>query len=235
MTKEPHADEYKIDVLDHGYVRLADYMGGDLSIVRAARVSYDADWRAGESAKSDEHLIGYLMRNGHTSPFEAATLTFEVMAPIFVLRQWQRHRTQSYNEVSARYTELPNVFYAPEITQVTRQSTDNKQGRTGNVLLNAAELRDCIIAQNEMAFGLYHTLLASGLSRELARTVLPLGTYSRMFTTVNLHNLFRFLGLRTHEHAQYEIRVYAEAMVGLAAKVAPIATREWLKTLDVGE
>src|ERR1035437_1410229 len=123
----------KIDVLNGGYVRLVDHMGSDLAIVRSARVSYDAEWREvveGEIDSKDEKLINYLMKNKHTSPFESVVFTFEVCAPIFVFRQWHRHRTWSYNEVSARYTELDMGWYAPALEQITTQSTSNKQMRT---------------------------------------------------------------------------------------------------------
>ena len=118
-----------INCLDHGFVRLVDWMGGDISIVRAARVSYDSAWRAGEDEGSDKRLINYLWKHAHTTPFEAVTLTFEVKAPIFVFRQWHRHRTWSYNELSARYRELPEEFYVPDPRVVGRQATNNKQAR----------------------------------------------------------------------------------------------------------
>jgi len=212
----------KIDVLDHGFVRLVDHMGGDLSIVRAARVSYDADWREG-SEKGDTKLINYLMENHHTSPFEAVTLTFEVKAPIFVFRQWHRHRTWSYNEISARYTELDEGFYVPAVDQITTQSKDNKQMRTSNIHKNADWIQATIESHCEIATKRYKDLIADGCPRELARSVLPVAAYSRMFASVDLHNLFNFIRLRTHEHAQYEIRVYADAMLNLAKTVAPIA------------
>ena len=190
-------------VLDHGYVTLVDHMGNDLSIVRAARTSYDADWRTGEEAGKDAKLINYLLRNKHTSPFEAVTFTFEVKAPLFVLRQWHRHRTWGYNEVSARYSELPEEFYIPELDQITTQSASNKQMRTAEQN-PAAQLIQSYMRKSCMgAFALYKALLEQGTPRELARTVLPLATYSRMHATVNLHNLFHFLRLRLHEHAQY--------------------------------
>lgn len=213
----------KIDVLDHGFVRLVDSMGNDLSIVRNARVSYDAEWRAGENEKSDTRLINYLYKHKHNTPFEAVTLTFDVKAPIFVLRQWHRHRTQSYNELSARYRELPEEFYIPEASQITTQSTDNKQMRTEELNQNAEAIQRGISDQNKAAFGTYKELLNAGCPRELARSVLPVGTYSHMFATMNLHNLFGFLRERLHEHAQYEIRVYAEAMLELIEDVAPVA------------
>jgi thymidylate synthase (FAD) len=221
-----------INVLDHGFVRLVDSMGSDLSIVRAARVSYDADWRAGTDpdSGSDARLIGYLWRNQHTSPFEAVTLTFEVAAPIFVLRQWHRHRTASYNEVSARYTELPERFYVPSPDEIGVQAKGNKQMRalTGELNQTAS---DVIRHACELSFGAYHALLEQGVPRELARTVLPLATYSRMFVTLNLLNLFRFLTLRCHPHAQPEIRVYAEAMADLARGIAPVAVGVWRHNL----
>ena len=217
----------RIDVLDHGFVRLVDHMGGDLSIVRSARVSHDAAWRAGENEGSDQRLINYLWRNGHTTPFEAVTLTFEVKAPIFVMRQWHRHRTWTFNEVSARYTELPEEFYVPAIDQISAQSTTNKQGRAAEAHPEAAYLETAMRRANEESFKQYKYMIAQGTSRELARTVLPVATYSHMFATVNLLNLFRFLTLRTDLHAQYEIRVYAEAMIGLARGVAPVAVSAW--------
>lgn len=215
----------KIDVLDHGFVRLIDHMGNDLSIARNARVSYDAAWRAGEDQGSDERLINYLYKNGHNTPFESVTFTFEVKAPIFVFRQWHRHRTQSFNEISARYRALPNEFYIPAVEQITTQSDDNKQMRTDEVNEHAHFIRDLMKVQNASAFDVYNDLLEKGCPRELARSVLPVGTYSHMFATMNLHNLFRFLSERLHHHAQYEIRVYAEAMLELIEPIVPVATK----------
>lgn len=212
-----------IKVLDHGFVRLVDHMGSDLSIVRNARVSYDAEWRAGDDQGSDNRLIRYLMNHGHNTPFEAVTCTFDVKAPIFVLRQWHRHRTQSYNELSARYRPLPAEFYVPEPEQITTQSTDNKQMRTDEQNENAENLRKLMQQQNKGAFSLYEHMLSLGCPRELARSVLPVATYSHMFATMNLHNLFRFLSERLHPHAQYEIRVYAEAMLDLITPIVPVA------------
>ena len=213
----------KIDVLDHGYVRLIESMGSDLSIVRNARVSYDAEWRTGEDAGKDEKLINYLVKNHHTSPFEAVKFTFEVKAPIFVFRQWHRHRTWSYNEISARYAELPEEFYIPEKEQITTQSMSNKQMRTQLQHDNAEHWMDLMRHQNKAAFALYKRMLDDGVPRELARSVLPVGTYSHMFATTDLHNLMKFLKLRLHEHAQYEIRVYAEAMLKLIEPIVPVA------------
>lgn len=213
----------EVKVLDYGLVRLVDSMGSDLSIARNARVSYDAAWRAGEDTGSDARLIRYLYRNGHNTPFESVAATFEVKAPIFVFRQWHRHRTQSYNEISARYKELPEEFYIPDIKQITTQSKDNKQMRTDEVNEYAAQIRAAMFAENQQSFRTYHELLEHGCPRELARSVLPLGTYSHMFATANLHNWFRFLAERLHPHAQYEIRVYAEAILKELEGIAPVA------------
>lgn len=215
----------KIDVLDHGFVRLVDHMGSDLSIVRAARVSYDAAWRAGEDSGSDRKLIKYLWQNQHTTPFEAATLTFEVKAPIFVLRQWHRHRTQSYNELSARYKELPPEFYVPNPHVIGMQSLKNKQGR--DLKLSDEEVANRIhevaIYRNECQrnYDTYLYLLEHGWPRELARAVLPVAMYSHMFTTMNLLNFMKFLHLRCDPHAQYEIRQYADAMRALVLPLFP--------------
>mgnify|MGYP001122503515 CR=1 FL=1 len=229
-----------INVLDHGFVRLVDHMGSDLSIARNARVSYDAEWRAGEDTGSDSRLINYLYSNGHNTPFEAVTLTFDVKAPIFVFRQWHRHRTQSFNELSARYRELPEEFYIPEPHLVGKQNKDNKQMRDP---LTPKEYKDLpeeeqdkiqIMLQlmrfcNKQSFDTYKDMIANDMPRELARSVLPVSTYSHMFATVNLHNLFRFLGERLHPHAQYEIRVYAAAILKLIEPIAPVAVAAFKK------
>ena len=221
------------NVLDHGFVRLVDAMGSDLSVVRAARVSYDAAWRAGENKGSDKRLINYLWKNRHTSPFEAVQFTFEVKAPIFVLRQWHRHRTWSYNEVSARYTELPEEYYVPEPELIGVQSKDNKQMRDmiddENHKKNMQRAVEIMQEANEVAFFSYKRLLLEGVPRELARSVLPVSTYSHMFASVNLLNLLKFLTLRTHEHAQYEIRVYADAMLELIKPIVPSCVEAWEK------
>ena len=215
------------EVLNHGLVRVVESMGSDLSIVRAARVSYDAAWRAGEDDGKDAKLIDYLIKNRHTSPFECVTFTFEVKAPIFVFRQWHRHRTQSISEVSARYSELPEEFYIPEVSQITTQSKSNKQQRTFDIHPMAEDVQDTISTTCKKAFEAYHKMLRQGVPRELARGVLPMNTYSHMFTTINLHNLFHFLSLRLHPHAQFEIRVYAEAMLELIEPIVPVAVGAW--------
>lgn len=225
-----------ISCLDHGFVRLVDSMGSDLSIARAARVSYNAEWRAGEDQGSDARLINYLWRNHHTSPFEAVTFTFEVKAPIFVFRQWHRHRTWSFNEVSARYTELLEEFYTPDPEVIGVQSASNKQGRDLNVGLQEIGLASLSAEMIEVACGnafvMYRKLLANGVPRELARSVLPVATYSHMFATVNLLNLFRFCTLRSHEHAQYEIRVFSDAMLELIRPIVPVAVGAYRAAKD---
>ncbi len=220
----------KVDVLDHGFVRLVDSMGSDLSVVRAARVSYDAEWRAGEDQGSDDRLLRYLWKNHHTTPFEAVTFTFEIHAPIFVFRQWHRHRTWSYNELSARYRPLPEVYYLPDPAIVGEQSTDNKQGRkAGDASLTEQRHHEIRVIDShcKKAFAVYRDLLTEGWPRELARSVLPVNTYSHMFATVDLLNLMKFLTLRCDAHAQYEIRVYADAMRDLARTVAPVCIAAW--------
>jgi len=221
-----------VNLLNHGFVRLVDHMGSDLSIVRNARVSYDAEWRAGEDEGKDSKLINYLVKNRHTSPFEAVTFTFDVKAPIFVFRQWHRHRVWAFNELSARYSELPTEFYDPELDQITTQHTSNKQMRTTEQHPAAAMVRKLMYEHNVKAFETYKVLLDGGVPRELARTLLPLGTYSHMFASVNLLNLMKFIQLRDHDHAQYEIRVYAQAMLELIEPLVPVtvaAFREhWL-------
>lgn len=217
------AADNAIKVLDHGHVRLVESMGSDLSIVRNARVSYDAEWRAGEDEGKDAKLLNYLVKNHHTSPFESCTFTFDVKAPIFVFRQWHRHRVWAFSEISARYSTLPEEFYVPAVNQITTQSTSNKQMRTDEVHEDAQGISNLIYTQNKQAFHTYKRMLEMGCPRELARTVLPVGTYSHMFATVSLHNLMGFLRLRLHSHSQYEIRVYAEAMLTLIEPIVPVS------------
>lgn len=221
----------KIDVLpcvdsDPGFVRLVEHSGSDLSVVRNARVSYNADWRPeieeGETMPKDEKLLHYLWKNHHTSPFESVSFTFEVKAPIFVFRQWHRHRTWSYNEVSARYAVLDQGYYVPDVEQITTQSKDNKQMRTKEQHPEAAHIRGVIQKSCEIDFNKYNMLIEHGCPRELARSVLPVAAYSRMFASVDLHNLFHFMQLRLHEHSQYEIRVYAQAMLDLIRPIVPV-------------
>lgn len=212
-----------------GYKRPKEW-SADLEIVRNARVSYNADWRATGTGHADdgkdEKLVNYMLshRPPHSSPFEAMTFTFEVKAPIFVIRQWHRHRTWSYNEVSARYTELPEEFYCPTPSWIGVQSVTNKQQRVfeeGEPNPTQKDAALLIRGICETSFAAYKTLLGQGVPRELARGVLPLNTYTRMFCTVDLWNLLHFITLRDHEHAQVEIRVYAQALKSLIAPLVP--------------
>lgn len=220
-----------INVLDHGYVRLADYMGSDLSIVRAARVSHDASWRTGLDAGKDEKLIRYLMKNSHNTPFEMVEFCFEVKLPIFVVRQWHRHRTWSYNEVSARYTELPAEFYVPDIEKIGSQDQMNKQSRDLQTQhldeYGLIQSRNLYIDKCNEAFQHYKFVLGRGWPREIARCVLPFSTYTKMFAKVDLHNLLHFLNERLAPGAQYEIRVYAQAILELITPIVPVAVAAW--------
>lgn len=222
----------EIKVLNHGHVRLVSYMqpvepidnwSADLEIVRNARTSYEAAWRTGEDAGKDAKLVNYLVEHSHTTPLEAMVFTFDVKLPLFVCRQWQRHRTWSYSEQSARYTEVKDCYYIPEVSQITTQSVANKQQRTEDIHPEAELIQAMITSQCESAFNTYQQLLRIGTPRELARGVLPVNTYTHMMCTVDLHNLAHFLKLRLHSHAQHEIVVYAQAMLDLIEPIVPIA------------
>lgn len=239
-----------INVLDHGFVRLVSFTQparldsetlhrwtGDLEIVRNARVSYDSDWRTGDEEGKDAKLVDYMLKNRHTSPFEAMSYTFEVKLPIFVNRQWQRHRTWKYNELSARYAPLPEEYYVPSGAVIGVQSASNKQMRDMIAQMTIGEIQareeeiQRVQEHCHSAFMLYHWLMERGWPRELARTVLPLATYTRMFATVDLHNLMHFLRLRLHEHAQWEIRQYAYALLKLVRPINPVAVESFVKHL----
>lgn len=207
-------------VLDKGFVRLVDYLGGDDRVVQSARVSYGAGTK---SYREDAGLIDYLLRHRHTSPFEQVVLTFHVKLPIFVARQWIRHRTARLNEISGRYSIMKDDFYVPAPGDVAAQSSDNKQGRTAEPLPpDAAEaVRKALAAGQASAYADYTRLVEDGIARELARVNLPLSLYTEWYWQIDLHNLFHFLELRLDPHAQKEIRDYAEAMLLIARKVAP--------------
>jgi thymidylate synthase (FAD) len=207
-------------VLDKGFVRLVDYLGGDRRVVQAARVSY------GEGTKSyreDAALIDYLLRHDHTSPFEQVVFTFHVKLPIFVARQWIRHRTARVNEISGRYSVMRNEFYVPAPEDMALQSEDNKQGRSAEALAaeEAEAVRTALETGQREAYGDYSALVGRGIARELARINLPLSLYTEWYWQIDLHNLFHFLKLRLDAHAQREIRLYAEAIFGIAKTVAP--------------
>lgn len=211
----------QIQCLDHGYVKLIDRMGTDSTIVHAARNSIAGD--AIKAISDERALIRYLMRMHHSTPFEAVVLTFEMQMPIFVARQLVRHRTQSLNEMSARYGEIPETFYVPEIEHIQYQAERNKQGRKDQVMEKAEMHRDAFRDGALESFQGYRRRLDDGMARELARINLPLSTYTKWWATMNLHNLFHLLGLRKDPHAQFETRVFADAMGEFTRQLFPFA------------
>ena len=212
-------------VLDHGFIRVIDYMGDDSAIVQAARVSYGAGTK---HVQNDEGLIRYLMRHWHSTPFEMCEIKLHVKLPVFVARQWIRHRTANVNEYSARYSILDREFYIPSPEQLAAQSTVNNQGR-GEVLTGeeAARVLELLKSDANRAYDHYEAMLSQegqqGLARELARMNLPANIYTQWYWKVDLHNLFHFLRLRADPHAQYEIRVYAEAIAACVKDWVPLA------------
>ena len=224
----------EFQVLDKGFVRLVDYLGGDERIVQSARVSYGAGTR---SVRQDRGLINYLMRNRHTSPFEQVVLTFHAKMPIFVARQWVRHRTASLNEMSGRYSVMEDEFYVPDPDYVAAQATDNKQGREAQALPDdlVEEVREKLMEGQRTGYEAYEQLLETGLARELARINLPVSLYTQWYWRIDLHNLFHFLALRMDRHAQYEIRAYANVMCDITERVAPMATEAFREHILGGE
>ncbi|MBP9005190.1 MAG: FAD-dependent thymidylate synthase [Candidatus Marinimicrobia bacterium] len=214
----------EIKVLDHGFIRLVDYMGGDSRIVQSARVSYG---KGTKSVREDEALIDYLMRHQHTSPFEQVVLTFHCKMPIFIARQWIRHRAARVNEISGRYSVMEDEFYLPEETAIQYQNKDNRQGRDPQEV--PAHLRqkvlDILTKGQQVAYDDYQKMLADDIARELARINLPLSLYTQWYWQIDLHNLFHFLELRMDEHAQWEIRQYANVIADITRTVAPLAFR----------
>jgi thymidylate synthase (FAD) len=224
-----------IEVLDHGFVRVVDYMGDDSSIVQAARVSYG---KGTKLVNQDRGLINYLMRHWHTTPFEMCEIKFHVKLPMFVARQWIRHRTANVNEYSARYSVLDKEFYIPNNAQLAPQSASNHQGRAEGESLQgeeAARVLDILKQDSSRCYDHYQEMMnedsqgnvidedRQGLARELARMNLPINAYTQWYWKVDLHNLMHFLRLRADEHAQYEIRVYADEMCKLVQKWVPLA------------
>ena len=213
------------EILDHGLVRVIDYMGDDSAIVQAARVSYGAGTK---HVQNDEGLIRYLMRHWHSTPFEMCEIKLHIKLPVFVARQWIRHRTANVNEYSARYSILDREFYIPEPSQLAAQSVVNNQGR-GEVLQGeeAARVLELLKSDAARSYDHYTDMLSQdgqqGLARELARMNLPMNIYTQWYWKTDLHNLFHFLRLRADAHAQYEIRVYAEQMAKITADWVPLA------------
>ena len=213
------------DVLDHGFVRVIDYMGDDAAICQAARVSYG---KGTKTVQNDEGLIRYLMRHWHSTPFEMCEIKLHVKLPVFVARQWIRHRTANVNEYSARYSILDREFYIPAPEHLAAQSVINNQGR-GEALSGeeAARVLDYLKGDAARCYDHYAEMISDegqqGLARELARMNLPANVYTQWYWKVDLHNLFHFLRLRADAHAQYEIRVYAEKICDLVADWVPAA------------
>ena len=229
----PAAEEIldkEFQVLDKGFVRLVDYYGSDSRIVQSARVSY------GEGTKTisqDGALIDYLLRHQHTSPFEQVVFTFHLKMPIFVARQWVRHRMARMNEVSGRYSIMKDEFYVPETSCISKQSTNNKQGR-GEVFeeKQAKEFQAEFIEGQQKAYEVYKDMVEKGIAREIARINLPLALYTEFYWQMDLHNLFHFLKLRLDSHAQYEIRLYAEKILEIIKTVCPMAVNSFENTME---
>jgi thymidylate synthase (FAD) len=222
----PGAEDWfnvEIPVLDHGYIKLTEYMGTDDSIVGAARVSYAQSVNAEEKVKN-EKLINYLLKHHHTSPFEQCILTFECKMPIFVAREWVRHRTARLNEVSGRYTQLPNETYTPTRERIMGQDKVNKQGSAGLV---TDDVKDAFlaahVANNARVFSDYSKAIEDGIAKEVSRIDLPLSTYTKWVWQMDLNNLFHFLGLRMEAGAQWEIRQYANAIARVVEDSFPMA------------
>ncbi len=221
-----------IEVLDHGFIRVIDYMGDDSSIVQSARVSYG---KGTKKISNDKGLIKYLMRHRHSTPFEMCEIKFHIKLPIFIARQWIRHRTANVNEYSARYSILDKEFYIPSAENLAAQSAINNQGR-GDALTDdeASNVIQILKKDAEQTYSNYETLLnessegniidesKSGIARELARMNLTLNTYTQWYWKIDLNNLLHFLALRADDHAQYEIRVYAAAMLDIVKKWVPL-------------
>ena len=222
-----------IHCLDKGHVTLVDVMPrvvpegktADFAIVQAARVSY------GEGTKTvneDRGLIRYLLRHAHTTPLEMVVLKLHCKMPVFVARQWIRHRASSYNEISARYSIMKDEFYFPFASDFRKQSTTNRQGGAEELdFLTATKFVNSIIDESDEAYQIYMNMIDSGMSREQARMILPLNLYTEWYWKIDLHNLFHFLGLRADSHAQKEIQVYANAIIELLRQVVPVAVEAW--------
>ena len=212
----------RIDCLDKGFVRLIDVMGDDAAIVQAARVSYGSGTK---KVLEDRGLIRYLLRHAHTTPFEMVEFKFHVKLPIFVARQWIRHRTANVNEYSGRYSEMKDEFYTPHPNDIRPQSVANKQGRSDETLPEgmAEQAANAFKSGQDEAYAQYQEFLEQGIAREIARINLPVSNYTEWYWKIDLHNLFHFLRLRIDAHAQYEIRVFAEAIAELVQPFVPYA------------
>lgn len=218
----------QIKVLDKGFIQLIDSMGSDLAIVEAARVSYG---NGSKGEEQDRKLLQYLLTHHHTSPFEQVQFKFHIKCPIFVARQWMRHRTWSYNEISGRYTEMKDEFYIP--ARVFGPDPKNKQGSSLPLDPEIEKKFKLALLDNSMTnWEIYQYWLNKGVSKETARFFLPLNTYTELYASVNLHNLLHFLTLRLDSHAQEEIRNYAKIIVKLITPVVPVTVDLWSRLRD---
>lgn len=216
--KEPYL--ITIPCLDKGFVKLVDFCGSDQRIVQAARVSYGDGTK---SVREDKGLIDYLMRNLHTSPFEQVSFTFHAKMPIFIARQVVRHRTAKLNEISGRYSVMKDEFYVPDESRMLKQSSDNKQGSSLDLIDNPADHIEQMQNEHSFLYANYEDYLESGMAKELARINLPLSTYTEWYWNIDAHNLFHFLSLRLDSHAQHEVRVFAQAKYDLIKPIIPFA------------
>lgn len=210
---------YTIPVLDYGYVRYVDHMGTDTRIVEAARVSYG---QPSKGEEQDKKLIHYLYKNKHTTPFEMCKVTFDIKMPIFVARQYIRHRMQNVNEYSMRYSEAPDEFYIPDYYMWRMQDIKNKQGSISGVDENCGHIATAVTREHcQRSFEIYKTMLKNGIAREMARMVLPLNIYTMFYATWDLKNLLHFVTLREDSHAQAEIQDYGRAMKKILQELFP--------------
>lgn len=227
MKTEKNTEKASYPVLDKGFVQLVDFMGGDQRAVDSARVSFGSTSK-GEAR--DRKLIAYLLAHNHITPFEHCVFQFHIKCPIFVARQWMRHRIASYNEISARYTEVKDEFYIPETFRA--QDTVNRQGSVTGGALDNARLREIYIKAVEASYAAYRELLKAGVAREMARMTLPVAQYTQFYWSVNARSLLNFLSLRLDSHAQYEIREYAAVMRDIFRKKMPWTWEAFNKTYE---
>jgi thymidylate synthase (FAD) len=221
----------KFPVLDHGFIRIVDYMGNDTSVVQAARVSYGSGTK---HVSKDKNLIHYLMRHNHTTPFEMCEIKLHIKAPIFVARQWIRHRTANVNEYSGRYSILSSDFYLPKVSQISSQSNLNKQGRSRNILFkDSLQVLNILKKYSDHNYSNYLHMLSDidagglGLSRELSRLNLNLNYYTEFYWKIDLHNLLNFIRLRFSKRSQYEFAVYAEVVFNILSHWCPLVCQSF--------
>lgn len=207
------------NVLDKGFIKVIDFMGGDEDVVDAARISYGS---SSSKKSSTETLINYLMKHDHTSPFEMCEIKLHIKLPIFIARQWMRHRAGHFNEISGRYTEFKDDFYTPEAKTLTKQSSSSKQARSDELAVDSSKTANEMRYIMSESYKLYGAALKRGTAREVARIILPLSTYTEIFWKVDLHNFMKFIQLRIAENAQTEIQAYAVALRGILLLWCPL-------------